>query len=200
MSETVPSLTGELPDAEDVNDSLLRYYRYDLYSGDFEEFKHCMDTVAPVQLHFITTVTPDVDVAPDHIRDQWLGLRLPVRSKRYVEQDGEEGFVVRSREALEILRLERPEAYAWWQQYYINQRVAADEKERAQHEELYGRDHDFYYSEFARKNLEFPEYFANMDWFIFYPRWGVAVPEPDFKDALANEPLLQQPGQAPDKP
>lgn len=191
MSEVLANQTEGLPDAEKVNDDLLRGGRYNLYSGDFAEFTHSLDEVAPVQLYFVPTVTPDVGVAPDNIRDQWVGLRLPVRCKAYHEEDDEEGFVVRAREALEILRAERPEAYEWWQAYYIKQRAEADEKERAQHEERYGRDHDFYHSDFAPKNPDFPEYFVNMDWFIFYPRWGVVVPEPDFRDALANEPLLQ---------
>lgn len=198
MSETLTEQTGELPDAENVNDSLLKYYRYNLYSGDFEEFKHCLDTVAPVQLHFMPTATPEVGVAPENIRDQWVGLRLPVRSKQYWEQDDEEGFVVRAREALEILKVERPEAYEWWRSYFIRQRVEENEKRLADYQERYGRPYSFdhwtidgSHSDPVPENPDFPEYFVNTDWFVFYSRWGVAVPELGFKDALANEPLLR---------
>lgn len=195
MSEILSKKTGELPEAGEINDVLFR--NYNLYSGDFDEFKHQLDIIAPVQVHFIPTVTPDVGVAPKNIRDQWVGLSLPVRSKQYHEGDGEEGFVVRAREALEALKLKRPEAYQWWRTHYIKQRNEENSREEAEYEERHGHPYSFdnwrvdgVFCEPVAENPDFPEYFVNMDWFIFYPRWGVAIPMPDFKDELANEPLL----------
>lgn len=194
MSEVLTERAGGLPESDDVNDALLKCYRYNPYSEDFNEFKHCLDTVAPVQLHFIPTTTPDVGVAPEHIREQWVGLRLPVRSKHYWEEDGEEGFVVRAREALEVLKRDRPEAYEWWQNYYIRTRAEENAQRKAQYEEEHGRPWEVYNAvDPIPANPDFPEYIANLDEFGFFPRWGVAVPEPEFRDTLTvAEPLYRE--------
>jgi hypothetical protein len=189
-----------LPNADEVNHRLIHDYHeayvYDPLSGDYDAFVHLMNQVAPVQADFVPTVTPSGGPAPKEIRSQWVGLSLPVRSKQFVEKDQREGFVVRSREALEILKDQRPEAYEWWRDHYIKNRAKANIKAVEEHNKKHDDPKDPFskQGEIYPKNPDFPEWGANCDWFVFYPEWGILLPRQIYAESLAKDTLVKSSG------
>jgi hypothetical protein len=75
-----------------------------------------LDEVAPVYADFLVTKTPEQGEAPEEIREEWIGARLPVRAES-VEGD-DEYFWVLAREACEVLKRISPLAHDWWSSFY----------------------------------------------------------------------------------
>jgi hypothetical protein len=190
MAETLIWPLG-LPDAETTRQNILACRDYDPLAVDFKQLKRCFDLAAPVQLHYVPTVMPSYGIAPEHIRRQWLDLSLPVRSKEVTKEFGE-GFVVQSREALEILRTERPEAHEWWRNYYIDSRKQANGTALRRYEKSHDEPWPYTALPPIPENKDFPEYGANMDWFVFSPDEGLVTPVPAYRESLRlNEPLFK---------
>jgi hypothetical protein len=86
----------------------------DAFTSDFDILKAHLDRIAPVRVWFKVLSLPP-GPAPDEIRQEWVGLTLPIRGPR------NEGIAIITREALEKLRHKSPKAHDWWEKYYAQE-------------------------------------------------------------------------------
>ena len=127
------------PTKEEIIIGLVR--TGDLLTEDFGRLRSHLDRIAPVRATCAIVETPP-GFAPEEIREQWVGVTLPIRS--YF--DPHEGIAVLAREAMEILGETSPVAHAWWRGYYSDR--AAEEMPNVSSE-------------------GFPEFLANTRYLIF---------------------------------
>jgi hypothetical protein len=190
MSEALAEQTEGLPDAEAVIKELIHgnSHRWNPSTDDYERMVGVLDEIAPVQAYYIPTRIPTLGVAPDDIKEEWIGLRLPVRSKS--ETEGEPGFTIMAREALEVLSQERPRADAWWRNHYVKEveRKTEEVREKRLAEGDYlPYDWRGYVN---HPNNEFDEYIVNFDHLTFDPEEGIILPEPRYLGSLMTHDVL----------
>lgn len=103
------------PERDDIVRGLL--ITGDAFTTDFIRLKSHLDRIAPVRAFFDITSTPR-GFAPEDIRQQWVGVTLPMRGY-FDPRDG--GVCILAREALELLKAKSPAAHRWWQQHYAEE-------------------------------------------------------------------------------
>lgn len=132
MSESLPGKLPLPPVVEDVQETLRELDRRrdldvnrlasdakwgwwsDIESGasPLQAITDQLDMVAPTYADFFITETPE-GFPPEDIRKEWVGLVVPVRCETSETVD------VYAREAYEVLRNQRPKAFEWFREYYI---------------------------------------------------------------------------------
>ena len=112
MSELSPD--DYPPTRDEVINSLM--LTGECFTEDFTRLKSHLDRIAPVRAQF-TVTDPPPGYAPDEVREQWVGITLPIRGFF----NPREGVGVLAREALELLRDKSPLAYDWWQNHYAEE-------------------------------------------------------------------------------
>ncbi|MGZ6004706.1 MAG: hypothetical protein ACXWLH_00995 [Candidatus Saccharimonadales bacterium] len=132
----------------------------DCLTPDWSKLKDHLDKIAPVRGSFEITDIPNGH-APEEIRRQWIGVTLPIRGF----YEPQEGVAVLAREALEILKANKPEAHEWWQKHYTQE--ASLDLPNVNPEEL-------------------PKYVANIGFLTFDAACGIAR-------LLTDTPLASEP-------
>lgn len=91
----------------------------EMFTDDFEHYRAILDTSVPVLGQFSIDSTPP-GFPPEEIREDWVGLSLPVRFTVDIEQIPE--IPIMAAEALHALEAEgRTVACDWWRQYYVDE-------------------------------------------------------------------------------
>ena len=91
----------------------------DMFTDQFDRYRSILDASVPVLGQFSIESTPP-GFAPEEIREDWIGLTLPVRFTVDIEQVPE--IPVMAAEALHGLEVAgRTIARDWWRQYYAEE-------------------------------------------------------------------------------
>ncbi|MCA9334110.1 hypothetical protein KC963_03605 [Candidatus Saccharibacteria bacterium] len=140
----------------------------DMFTDQFDRYRSILDVSVPVLGQFSIESTPP-GFPPEEVRQDWVGLSLPVRFTVDIEQLPEVPIV--AAEALHVLEgAGKGIARDWWRQYY-----AQEAKKRMPNVDDEG----------------YPDLLANVSLLVFDPSCGTLQEDPqalrnEFLAALAN--------------